>query len=161
MNLLKKPRLSLGLLSAGVFLGGAQSAFAIEALDLWDHASRLALATPVKIWLGLMMLTNIAALAFVKKHVAARWVFAGFFLSHFTGILILMLGKTLLAGQVSLLHVIFWTPGMIALLRNRRDIKIPSAYGIWALLSLTFYFVSMVFDIPDALTFIQHLTTSG
>ncbi|MEP1142648.1 MAG: hypothetical protein ABJH52_02920 [Henriciella sp.] len=132
------------------------SAFAISALDEWNNETRIALATPVKIWLGLMMLTNIAALGFLKNHVASRFVFAGFVLSHAVGAVMVMQGMGLLAGQVSLLHVIFWTPGMIFLILHRAEIKLPSAYGVWAILSLTFYFGSMIFDVPDAIAFIQH-----
>ena len=145
-------------IAAAMFIASATQAFAISALDVWDNAARQALPMQVKIWLGLMMLTNIAAIGFLKNHVAARWVFGGFVISH----LLVMVGfwKTgtpILAGQVSLFHIIFWTPGMIALLRCRNEITLPSAYGIWAILSLVFYFGSMVFDVPDATIYIQHL----
>jgi len=142
---------------AGMLIASAPQAFAISALDIWDNAARQALPIQVKVWLGLMMLTNIAAIGFLKNHVAARWVFAGFVLSHGAGIVMAMQGMTLLAGQVSLLHVIFWTPGMIMLLLRRNEIQYPKAYGIWATLSLTFYFGSMLFDVPDASIYIQHL----
>ena len=64
---------------------------------------------------------------------------------------------SVLAGQVSLFHIIFWTPGMIMLLRRRSEIQYPKAYGIWATLSLIFYFGSMIFDVRDASIYIQHL----
>jgi len=133
-----------------------EPAFALSALEEWNEESRNALATPVKVWLGLMMLTNIAAVGFLKNHKAARWVFAGFVISH--GIVMVMWGQgmSVLAGQVSLFHVLLWTPGMIALLRYRNEIKLPSAYGIWACLSLTFYFGSMFIDIKDAFLYLQH-----
>lgn len=134
----------------------APSALAISALDEWNNETRAALAIPVKIWLGLMMLTNIAALGFLKNHVASRWVFSGFVLSHAVGIIMVMQGMTLLAGQVSLLHIVFWTPGMIFLILRQAEIKLPSAYGVWAILSLVFYFGSMIFDVPDAIGFIQY-----
>lgn len=161
MMRLKKTYTFVIVVVAIVALLGAPNAFAISALDEWNNSTRQALATPVKVWLGLMMLTNIAAIGFLKNHVAARWVFAGFILSHAIGILMPMQGMTLLAGQVSLLHVIFWTPGMIALILYRREIQLPSAYGVWAMLSLMFYFGSMFFDVPDAAEFIQHFRTAG
>jgi len=55
------------------------------------------------------------------------------------------------------LHIVFWTPGMIFLILRRSEIKLPSAYGVWAILSLIFYFGSMIFDVPDAIVFIQHV----
>lgn len=134
----------------------APSALAISALDEWNNEARVALAMPVKIWLVLMMLTNIAALGFLKNHVASRWVFAGFILSHAVGIVMVMQGMGLLAGQVSLLHIVFWTPGMIFLILRRAEIKLPSAYAVWAILSLIFYFGSMIFDVPDAIVFVRH-----
>lgn len=152
-----KTRSSLaGILACFGIIALAPEAFALNALEPWDTAARDALATPVKIWLGLMMLINISAIGFFKNHVAARWVFAGFVISH--GIVMVMWnqGITVLAGQVSLFHVIFWTPGMLALLRYRNEIKIPSTYGIWASLSLILYFVSMLIDIKDAFIYVRH-----
>lgn len=157
MIILRKPSTYFIILVIAFSSLHTQSAFAISTLDEWDNAARQALSMPVKIWLGLMLLTNIVALAFLKKHIAARWVFAGFVFSHLAGALMVLQGMTLLAGQVSFLHVIFWTPGMIALIRKRREIELPSAYGIWALLSLTFFFGSMFFDVPDAWAYFQHL----
>ena len=133
------------------------AAHAVTALEEWNAAAREALATPVKVWLGLMMLTNIAAIGFLKNHVAARWVFAGFVISHGLVIAMSAQGMSVLAGQVSLFHIIFWTPGMLILLRRRSEIQYPKAYGIWATLSLIFYFGSMIFDVRDAFIYIQHL----
>lgn len=151
--------LRVGIVSALLLLI-AEPAFALSALEAWNAEARDALATPVKIWLGLMMLTNIAAIGFLKNHVAARWVFAGFVISH--GIVMVMWGQgvTVLAGQVSLFHVVFWTPGVIALLRYRKEIKLPSAFGLWACLSLMFYFGSMFIDVKDALIYLQNLMTA-
>ncbi|MEM7458373.1 MAG: hypothetical protein AAF331_02815 [Pseudomonadota bacterium] len=140
-------------------LWSAPTASALSATDEWNSAARMALPVHIKVWLGAMMLTNIAAIGFVKNHVAARWVFAGFVLSHGLVILMAASGQTVLAGQVSLFHIVFWTPGAIMLLRRRSDIKYPSAYAIWATLSLIFYFGSMVFDVRDATRFIQHALT--
>ncbi|MEO1407109.1 MAG: hypothetical protein AAFV54_11540 [Pseudomonadota bacterium] len=132
-------------------------AFALSALEEWNTAARIALPAHIKVWLGAMMLTNIAAIGFLKRRAAARWVFAGFVLSH--GLVVVMgaLGQTVLAGQVSLFHVIFWTPGAMMLIKHRKDIQYPSAYAIWVTLSLIFYFGSMLVDVRDAAIFLQHL----
>lgn len=132
-------------------------ASALSALEEWNAAARSALSAPVKAWLGLMMLTNIAALGFVKNHVAARWVFAGFVVSHGLVMAMWAMEMQVLAGQVSLFHIIFWTPGMIALLMRRAEIKLPSPYGIWACCSLVFYFGSMMIDVRDAYIFVSHV----
>ena len=152
-----EPKTYAALLIALAVLLISPAAHAVTALEEWNAAARDALATPVKVWLGLMMLTNIAAIGFLKNHVAARWVFAGFVISHGLVIAMSAQGMSVLAGQVSLFHIIFWTPGMIMLLRRRSEIQYPKAYGIWATLSLIFYFGSMIFDVRDASIYIQHL----
>lgn len=152
-----EPKTYAALLIALAVLLISPAAYAVTALEEWNAAARDALATPVKVWLGLMMLTNIAAIGFLKNHVAARWVFAGFVISHGLVIAMSAQGMSVLAGQVSLFHIIFWTPGMIMLLRRRSEIQYPKAYGIWATLSLIFYFGSMIFDVRDASIYIQHL----
>lgn len=153
----REPKTYAALLIALAVLLISPAAHAVTALEEWNAAARDALATPVKVWLGLMMLTNIAAIGFLKNHVAARWVFAGFVISHGLVIAMSAQGMSVLAGQVSLFHIIFWTPGMIMLLRRRSEIQYPKAYGIWATLSLIFYFGSMIFDVRDASIYIQHL----
>jgi len=151
------PTTRAALLIALAVLLISPAAYAVTALEEWNAAARDALATPVKVWLGLMMLTNIAAIGFLKNHVVARWVFAGFVISHGLVIAMSAQGMSVLAGQVSLFHIIFWTPGMIMLLRRRNEIQYPKAYGIWATFSLIFYFGSMIFDVRDAFIYIQHL----
>ncbi|MEM7327501.1 MAG: hypothetical protein AAF437_02100 [Pseudomonadota bacterium] len=140
----------------GAAMLNAPDAYALSATEAWDAAARAALPVHIKIWLGAMMLTNIAAIGFLKNHGAARWVFGGFVVSHGLVMAMWAMGQTVLTGQVSLFHIIFWTPGAIMLLRRRHEIQYPSAYAIWATLSLIFYFGSMVVDVRDAALFIQH-----
>ncbi|MCG3269530.1 hypothetical protein [Yoonia sp. I 8.24] len=156
MTMNVKSNLTIAALAACFVLIPAVAS-ALPALEEWNNVARLALPTYVKIWLGMMLLTNIAALAFVKKHVAARWVFVGFAISHAIGMFFWSKNIPVLAGQISLLHVVFWAPGAIMLLRRRAEIKIPTAYGIWACLSLFFYVGSMLVDIPAGLTAIKHM----
>lgn len=146
--------------SAALVTSLPTTAFALTALEEWTPTARDSLSTVVKAWLGLMMLTNIASLAFVKNHVAARWVFAGFAISHVIVMFLWSQDVPVLAGQVSLLHLLFWTPGAIMLLKRRAEIKIPSTYGIWACVSLFFYVVSMSVDIPAAWTGVMHVLAS-
>lgn len=150
----------IALLVASCLLGAAiltaPDAYALSATEEWDAAARAALPLHIKVWLGAMMLTNVAAIGFLKNHVAARWVFGGFVVSHGLVMVMWAMGQTVLAGQVSLFHILFWTPGAIMLLRRRSEIQYPSAYAIWATLSLIFYLGSMVVDVRDATFFIQH-----
>ena len=129
----------------------------LGALDEWNGAARDMLPIYVKAWLGLMLVNNLVAIVFLKNHVAARWIFAGFVISH----LLVVLGywgteTPILAGQVSMFHIIFWTPGMIALWLTRKTIAWPSAYAVWAGLVCVFYFGSMTVDIGHTYTFLVH-----
>ncbi|MEM6556337.1 MAG: hypothetical protein AAF642_10705 [Pseudomonadota bacterium] len=143
---------------SGTAILNAPEAVALSATDEWNTAAQTALPAHIKVWLGLMMLTNLAAIGFLKNHVAARWVFGGFILSHGLVMVMVMwaMEHTILAGQISLFHIIFWTPGAFMLLRRRHEIQNPSAYAVWATLSLIFYFGSMVVDVRDAARFVQY-----
>lgn len=134
-------------------------AVALAAMDEWNAAARAALPIQIKLWLGAMMLTNVAAIAFLKNHIAARWVFGGFVISHVLVMVMWASGQTVFAGQVSLFHILFWTPGAIVLLRRRQEIDHVSAYAVWAALSLIFYFGSMIVDVRDAFSFVQNMLT--
>lgn len=131
-------------------------AFALSALDPWNAETREALALPVKVWLGLMLINNLASLFFLRRFKAPRWVFGGWFVSHGTGLILMLLGFEFVVGQVSILHIICWTPGGIALFLLRDDIRTGStAYRVWAILACLFYLGSMAFDVPDALTYLM------
>lgn len=136
---------------------GISNAASLTALDIWDPAARDALPGHVKIWLILMMLNNLAAIAFLKNHTSARWVFGGFVISH---LLVLVgfwkTGTPILAGQVSLFHIIFWTPGIYMLWRKREEMKWFTPYAVWACLAIIFYLGSMTVDIKDAAIFLRH-----
>jgi len=146
---------SLCMLLALFVLLFVPEAQALSALDAWNAEARDHLPTPVKVWLGLMMLTNLATVAFLKNHVAA----SGFVLSHGLVMYLWAQEATVLAGQVSLFHILFWTPGAVFLLLRRSEMRLPSAYGIWALASLFFYFGSMLFDVRDAILVLQQTIT--
>ena len=133
------------------------SVLALSALEEWNTEARDALPIYIKVWLGLMMLNNLATLFFVKNHVAARWVFAGFFVSHAVVMVMWSRDIPVLAGQVSLFHIVCWTPGFFWLIRKRDEIKFPSAYAVWATLACLFYIGSMIFDIRDATTYLRHV----
>jgi hypothetical protein len=157
MNRVSQLNLIGVLFTVSVILSLPQEVLALSALEEWNAAARDALPTPVKIWLGLMLLSNLAALVFVRKHVAARWVFVGFLVSHFLVLIGFWVTETpILAGQVSLFHIIFWTPGIYMLWRTRKDIKWVSPYAVWAIIMCVFYAGSMLVDIKDAFIFLWH-----
>ena len=139
----------------------SSDAVALGALEAWDNAARDNLPTNVKAWLGMMLLVNVSAVFFIWRHQAARWVFAGFITSH--AIVVAYFWQrdiVLLAGQVSLLHIIFWTPGFIALILKRSEIIFPKPYAIWACLSIFFYLGSMTIDVKDAVIYLNHVLSN-
>ncbi|WOF75393.1 hypothetical protein QMT40_003064 [Parvibaculaceae bacterium PLY_AMNH_Bact1] len=125
------------------------------ALGVWDNEARTNLPSWMMVWLGFLALTFLSSLIFAWNHVPARWVLAGFIGSHVVTIAIASIeGVVLRAGLVSLLHVIFWTPGLIALLSNQSDLCLNSVYGVWASMLLFVYAVAFTFDIRDGLVWI-------
>lgn len=150
MSLIFQKKMIVSILMLLTFLSISPDIYALSALDEWNDAAREALPLHVKIWLGLMMLNNISAMFFLKNHVPARWVFAGFVVSH--GIVMAMWSQAIpvLAGQVSLFHIIFWTPGAFFVLRSMRDVKWGTPYSIWGTLVLVFYTGSMIVDFREA-----------
>ena len=129
----------------------APEASASYALEDWNMEARRNMPLVMKLWLGAMLLTNLAALLFIRKHVAARWVLGAWLFSHaWIAILEYTGAYTVQGGLVSLGHIIVWAPAIYALYRYRDEIRLRSAYGIWASLMLFFYAVSLIFDFRDA-----------
>ncbi|MEP1144213.1 MAG: hypothetical protein ABJH52_10885 [Henriciella sp.] len=129
----------------------APEASASYALEEWNMDTRNSLPAHMKIWLLCMLIANIASIAFVKNHIAARWVLGAFIVGHLwigvfeaTGIYAVQ------GGLVSLGHIVVWAPAIYALIKHRSEIVLPSAYGIWACIMFFFYGVSLVFDVRDA-----------
>ncbi len=127
------------------------------ALQEWNMETRLNLPLWLGVWLlGVLLPANLASVFFVKNHVAARWVLGGFVCSHLWLTIVEVTGAfSVQGGLVSLGHIIFWSPAIYALYRYRSEIKLPSAYGIWACVMLFVYGVSMIFDIRDATIWIN------
>lgn len=149
----------LGLLfclvaATGIFLavtgiGGS------PALEMWNNDARANLPAWMMVWLGFLALTFLSSVIFAWNHVPARWVLAGFIGSHVVTIAIASIeGVVLRAGLVSLLHVVFWTPGLVSLLSNQSDIRFNSAYGVWASILLFVYAVAFTFDIRDGIVWL-------
>lgn len=151
------------LLAVAVLLWGYFAAttdvHASMALDDWNMATRNALPTYIKIWLGSMLIAHFSSIFFVRNHTPARWVLGGFVLSHawvayaeYSGVI------NLKAGMVSLGHILFWIPALLSFYRNRTDIKLPSAYGIWACVMFFFYTISLTIDVRETAILLNYMT---
>lgn len=129
----------------------APEASATYALEDWNMEARRALPLHMKLWLGAMMIANLSSLFFFKNHVAARWVLGALIVSHVWIAVLEATGLyTVQGGQVAIGHIVVWAPAIYALYRYREEIKLPSAYGVWACAMLFFYGVSLIFDFRDA-----------
>ena len=138
-----------GIFLAVTGIGGS------PALNLWNNDARANLPVWMMVWLGFLALTFLAAAIFSWNHVAARWVLAGFIASHVVTIAVESTqGVVLRAGLVSLLHVVFWAPGLVAMLADQAQLKFSSAYGIWASALLFVYAVAFTFDIRDGIVWL-------
>jgi len=138
----------LMFVSVSFFASPAEASFALQE---WNMETRLGAPLALKIWLGSMLVANLASVFFLRRHVPARWVLGAFVVSHLwityaeaTGAFVVY------GGMVSLGHIIFWTPAILSLLRHRDQIVLPSRYGIWACIMLGFYGISLIFDVRDA-----------
>ncbi len=136
----------------GVTAMSVAQAEASYALEAWNMETRLTLPIWLGVWLlGVLLPANLASVFFVRNHVAARWVLGGFFCSHLWLTIVEVTDAFVVqGGLVSLGHIVFWSPAIYALYHYRSEIKLPSAYGIWACVMFVVYGVSMIFDVRDA-----------
>jgi len=59
------------------------------------------------------------------------------------------------------MHVIFWTPGLVMLLRKRTFLKEKSLYGVWTGLMTGVIVFSFIFDIRDSVIYLDHMAGTG
>jgi hypothetical protein len=129
-----------------------------QALEIFDEAGMAAAPTWVQYWVFFMLATFAAGLLFVWRQPVARWVVGGFVL----GMVFLMavapaLEIVPLSGFIALCHIIFWSPGLYQLLRERPFLKDKSPFAIWSGLMTAVILFSFVFDLRDAAIYLNHI----
>jgi hypothetical protein len=100
----------------------------------------------VQLWVGWMVVVNTACLAFLR-HTAARWVLAAWI-----GNMITMQALFTLNGFNRLLglpHVLWWTPLLVYLVRQRPRLAPHTAFSRWVGLLLVTIALSLVIDYID------------
>lgn len=130
------------------------------ALEVFDEAGMSAMPLWIKLWLGLLVLTFLSALFFVRKHLVAQLAIAGFVLSFFaTSIIFGALGLPFLSGSIAIGHIIFWTPALVLLLLRRPflDGRKGQLFRIWSGLMTFVILFSFIFDVRDAISYISHV----
>lgn len=154
--------LGLGLVAAT----SAQAATGYEsghtALQVWDAEGQANAPQWVKIWLMIMLASFALGLLFVWKRVEARWAVGGFITSiAVSGFVIPATGLLSLSGLVALMHLIFWSPALYVLLKNRPFMTERSFYGAWTGLITAVILFSFIFDIRDAVIYLDHMLGLG
>lgn len=132
------------------------------ALELFDAEGQANAPAWVKVWLPIMLGTFVASLVFVWKRVEARWVAGGVIAGFVTmGVLVGAFGVPQLSGFIAVIHLVFWTPALIVLLRRRTFLKERSIYAGWTGLVTFVILFSFVFDIRDAAIYADHMLGLG
>lgn len=102
-------------------------------------------------WIAWMGLVNSAAVVFLR-HVQARWALAAF-----VGAALLMQTLYTLNGFNRLLglgHVVFWTPLVVYLARQRPRLEPGSAVRVWVTILLVTNVTSLVVDYIDVIRYL-------
>ena len=129
-----------------------------NALLLWNNHSRLSLPPLLATWLAFLVIVCLASVFFVRDFTAARWVLGGFVVSHAIVFLLPAVATfTMRRGFVSLMHVLCWTPGLIATIFETPGRQSSVAYEWWSYALIAVISISFIFDIRDACTYLYYL----
>ncbi len=129
-----------------------------NALGVWDAEAQANMPQWIKIWLLFMISVFAAGLLFVWKHVEARWLVGGVILALlFSKFGIPALGWTPLSGLVATIHLVFWSPALFLMLKNRPFMQGWSFYNAWAGLATACIVFSFIFDVRDSAIYFAHL----
>lgn len=129
-----------------------------QALEVWDGQAQASLPLWIKVWLLFMVSVYAAGLLFIKNHIEARWLVGGFVLGLlFSKYAIPALGLVNLSGLVALVHLVFWSPALYLMLKNRPFTQGVSFYSGWAGVATLCILFSFVFDIRDAFLYLRYI----
>lgn len=152
------------LICVGVaFPGYAQDALhGNGALQIFDAEGMANSPQWVMGWIAFMLATFVVGLIFAFQRKEARLIMA-FIVGGFIALAILTrgLGFAEISGLIALFHLIFWTPALIILLRNRWFLKESSWFGRWTGVLTFVIMFSFIFDIRDAAIYVDHIAGLG
>jgi len=138
----------------------AEYEYGNKALQIWDDQGKANSPQWVRVWLKMLAITYLSGLFFIIKHVEARWMVGGVLIGLlFSRVIIPESDVVLLSGLFSLVHVIFWTPGLYLLLSRQPFRKELSLYSVWAGLATMATLFSFYFDVPDTVIYLHHIFT--
>jgi hypothetical protein len=159
---LKLAGLILALITLAMPAISQEIAHGNGALELFDAEGMANAPDWVKVWIGIMIGTFLVGLGFAIKRVQARWVM-GFIVAGFItmGVLTSGFGVPQISGFIALIHLIFWTPALVILLRQRTFLKGSTRFARWTGLITFVILFSFVFDIRDAAIYLDHVMGLG
>lgn len=105
----------------------------------------------VQLWMNWMMVVFVAAILFVKNHVAARMALGTFLLTLAGAIGVFYLTRNI--HLFSLVHLALWTPLLVYVYSKELrsgNTRLGTPYGIWLILLCATMLISLVFDVRDA-----------
>lgn len=129
-----------------------------QALQIFDNEGIAATPQWVMIWVMFLAASFAAGLFFVLRQPIARWV-VGCFIAGIAFLSIApMLGIVQLSGFIALMHLIFWSPALYQLLTKRPFLAAPQTpFSIWSAVITAVILFSFVFDIRDAVIYLNHI----
>jgi hypothetical protein len=102
-------------------------------------------------WIAWMGVVNLAAVFFLR-HVQARWALAGFLAAAmFMEALVALNGFNRLLG---LAHIVFWTPVVVYLWRQRPHLEPGSALRVWVTVLVGTNATSLAIDYIDVIRYV-------
>ena len=149
--------LCLGVTSSGALAAPYESGH--QPLELWDEAAMENAPMFLKYWLYFMTALLAAGLLFIWRHTFARLIVGGTLVMFvLLGVLAPQFGIPILAGLAALGHVVCWTPGLIYSLKTKPFLAGMTPHAIWSGLMTLVILISFVFDVPDALIYLDHVS---
>ena len=131
-----------------------------QALEVWDADAMMNMPQWIKVWLMFMVSVFMLGIVFVKNRVEARWLVGGFVSGLlFSKFAVPALGLVELSGLVALVHLIFWSPALFLLLKNRPFTQSVSFYSVWSGVATACILFSFIFDFRDAYLYLAHMLT--
>lgn len=130
-----------------------------QPLELWDGAAMENVPVLIKYWLYFMTAVLALGLLFIWRHTFARLIIGGTLVMFLSlGLLAPQFGIPILAGLAALGHVVCWTPGLIYSLKTRPFLAGFTPHAIWSGVMTLVILISFVFDVPDALIYLDHVS---
>ena len=131
------------------------------ALQVFDEQGWQATPQWVQVWIGIMAMSFLAGILFLKNHIPARWLIGGFVAGIlFSKIAFSVFDLLPLSGLVALVHIVFWSPGLYKLVKEHAFLGPLSAYSVWAGWITFVVLFSFFFDMRDAAIYLNHMLLS-